>query len=132
MKTRDRFSAHVAPSMAAKEMPQTLDINGLSQLLQISRWTIYTALTRRPNRIPPPIRRLRGQRLMWLLADVLVWMREQPQQNVAPLSSKKGRPTKSEEIVRRGTNAHYQQGEAAMERAAPLAVEDVQIKEMVR
>ena len=57
-------------------LPQVIDTEGLARLLQRTPSGIYTTLCRRPECLPPPAHRARrGQKLLWLLDDVLAWMR---------------------------------------------------------
>ena len=99
-------------TFASALLPQTINIDELAKLLGLSKWTIYCALTYRPYRIPPPIARSRKkQRLAWILVDVLAWMRGQyvaeAQNNptIPEFEKRIGRPTKAEQIRRRGAAA---------------------------
>lgn len=90
------------------ELPPTLGVVELAQLLRLSEKTVRADLSRSPDSLPPPIRRKNQQRsnLVWMTAEVLAWLKEHTghrNRHIA-IPSKRGAPTKAER-VRRQQNA---------------------------
>jgi hypothetical protein len=63
--------------MADTPVLRTLNIEELAAVLKKSPATIKSDMNRRPASLPPPIGKLpHSQTLLWLVEDVLKWMRE--------------------------------------------------------
>lgn len=91
-------------------MPTTLDIPGLALLLHTTPSALRSRLCRNPETLPPAIRIPGSRRPIWLVDDVVVWLKghqtisfAQPiPQPAIPSQEKrrKGRPTNAERLAR--------------------------------
>lgn len=83
------------------ELPPTLGVKELAQLLHLSEKTVRSDLSRSPDALPPPIRRRPGEQrtnLVWLTGEVLEWLRDRtgyrkPASDAIPCRPR-GRPRK--------------------------------------
>ena len=100
-------------------LPITIGVVELACIFKIHPDHVYRLLKSDPDRLPPHVRRTKPkQRLVWILDDVLAWMRRgqhhqsavtqvNPRLGHAHVSSKRiGRPTKAEQIARREGATH--------------------------
>jgi len=88
-------------SSTGQELPphlRTVSAYQLAEMLGKTAHTVYTDLTRAPDRLPAPIR-VPGARVIWLESTVLAWLQSH---QVAPAASavKRGRPTKVQQQAR--------------------------------
>lgn len=76
---------------------QTLDAAQLAVILHRTRRTVILDLTRAPDRLPRPARRV-GKQPIWILNDVFNWLRQEtqpePEELQKPPKSCPGRPSK--------------------------------------
>lgn len=89
----------------------TVDFAGLAALLHISRSTIVTLHSRARHRLPPACRVPGSREPVWIVTDVLAWLRRHPEGDGAtaatdvqtperaPQKRRPGRPTKAEQIA---------------------------------
>lgn len=84
------------------ELPPTLGVVELAQLLHLSEKTIRADLSRAPHSLPPPMRRRNQQRsnLVWVTVEVLTWMRDHISHRTLPAPKKRGAPTMAERVRR--------------------------------
>ena len=84
------------------ELPPTLGVVELAQLLRLSEKTIRADLSRSPDSLPPPMRRRNQQRsnLVWMTAEVLAWMKDHTGHRTPPAPKKRGAPTMAERVRR--------------------------------
>jgi len=105
-----------------------IDIDGLSQLLHKSPASIVADRSRAPHRVPPSCEPPGSRTPLWIMQDVLNWLRSYQRQAVtAPAAApstkpantaddqaprrRRGRPTKAEQAARAAAAA--QQGSTA-------------------
>lgn len=72
-------------------MCNTITSSELAAILGLSPNTIHSALVRRPDRLPPPIRIPGSNRLIWRRKDVDTWIDAFQSQPANPI---RGRPLK--------------------------------------
>lgn len=98
-------------------MKALLTVEELSQYLQKSASSIRSDATRNPRALPPICRLPGTKRLLWRAQDVERWIAEHvasapeartPELELQARKSKRGRPTKAEQLARR----HQAQGAA--------------------
>lgn len=88
----------------------TLGVQELAQILRKTPATISADLVRRPHLIPPPLRLPGGNRLLWLVGDVIEWLNSHraPPPTIPPVATqsavlaprkRRGRPPKAEKIA---------------------------------
>ncbi|GEM_PF-1856412 len=75
-----------------------LDLDELARVLHRDRETIKADRCRAPQRVPPAYKIPGTKEPLWLLDEVLEWLRQHPEHATAPV--KPGRPTKAEQIHR--------------------------------
>lgn len=89
-----------------------LDVSDLAVLMRRAVPTILSDRSRAPERVPPSCEPPGSKQPLWILDDVLAWLR----QHQRPVGAKakvgrqvgrptKGRPTKAEQIARRQAQA---------------------------
>lgn len=81
----------------------TVDVAGLSQMLHRTRASILSDRTRAPLRVPPAYVAPGSRTPLWIVSEVLAWLRAHPEQpRVAgkPAPRRPGRPTKAEAQTR--------------------------------
>lgn len=84
------------------ELPPTIGVAELAQLLHLSPKTVQVDLCRAPDSLPPPMKRNGSQRrsnLVWVTDEVLTWMRARINPVQAP-KVKPGRPNKVDQVRR--------------------------------
>lgn len=87
--------------------PPVLDVADLAVLMRQAVPTILSNRTRAPERVPPSCQPPGAKQPLWLLDDVLAWLREHQH----PAEGRKvGRPTKAEQIAKRRAAAKKQDG----------------------
>lgn len=86
------------------EFGPVLDLDDLARLLHRDRNTIKADRCRAPDRVPPAFKVPGTKEPLWLLDDVLDWLRQHPES--ASGKHQIGRPTKADQIRR-------QQGDVA-------------------
>lgn len=96
-----------------KEVLNALD---LAQLLNKTPRSIFTDRCRAPHRLPPACTPPGTKSPLWILEDVLAWLRQYQQPAPAPDTTtqqprRRGRPTKAEQVARRA--AQQAEGGAA-------------------
>lgn len=82
----------------------TVDVDGLSQMLHRTRASILSDRTRAPQRVPPAYIAPGSRTPLWIVSEVLAWLRthpERPRADRKPAPRRPGRPTKAEVQVRR-------------------------------
>lgn len=80
----------------------TVDVDGLAEILQTSSNSIRTRLCREPHTLPPRLKLPGNTRLLWLMEDVMNWLKQcRTEPAPAPAPRKRGRPTKAEQARRR-------------------------------
>lgn len=89
--------------MGAHQHPelQTLTIEELAELLCRSPATIRSDLCRSPDRLPPFIKV--GQSIRFRITTTLTWLQQLEGKSVPsalPVLTRRGRPTKSEQVAR--------------------------------
>lgn len=90
----------------AETFPQVLNALDLARLLNKTPSSIFTDRSRAPWRLPPACTPPGTKSPLWLLSDVLAWLREHrepaaPAPTLAPAPARRrGRPTKAEQIAR--------------------------------
>lgn len=84
------------------QLPPTLGVIELAQLLHLSEKTVRADLSRAPETLPPPMRRRNQQRsnLVWVTSEVLAWMQDRTAHRTSPPLKKRGAPTKAERVRR--------------------------------
>lgn len=75
-----------------------IGIDGLARLLYRDRATLLADRCRAPDRVPPAYRVPGTRQPLWLVEDVLRWLREHPEYEVRPHQS--GRPNKAQQVHR--------------------------------
>lgn len=102
-----------------KQFPPVLGVSELSQLLQKTPSSIFADRSRAPHRVPPSCEPPGSRQPLWILEDVLAWLRQFQQPGVrppepvaAPAPRRRGRPTKREQIERQRAAAARQGGAA--------------------
>lgn len=83
---------------------KTIGTARLGELMGLSPFTVHSALSRRPERFPPPIRVPGSNKLLWDEDEVIAWLK-QYQQSPEPTKRRRGRPTKAEQIAAARTNS---------------------------
>ncbi|MCY1517382.1 hypothetical protein D9M68_520610 [compost metagenome] len=87
-------------------MQALLTVEQLSEYLQKSIASIRSDATRNPQSLPPICRLPGTKRLLWRVEDVEQWLAEHVASApgnppvAAPVPSKRGRPTKAEQVTR--------------------------------
>lgn len=91
-------------------IPPIFGVETLSALLKKSPASIFADRSRAPHRIPPSCEPPGTQKPLWLLEDVLNWLRQhqrpaaqstaKPGGAPAAPAPRRGRPTKAEQIAR--------------------------------
>ena len=94
----------------AEPFPPVLNALDLGRLLNKNPSAIFADRSRAPWRLPPACTPPGTKSPLWLLDDVLAWLREHREQRKpahpapdapAPTKRRRGRPTKAEQIARR-------------------------------
>lgn len=80
---------------------ETLGSADLAAILGLSPYSLHSALSRRPERLPRPVRIPGARRLLWRRQDVEAWLAQYAQP--APAKRGRGRPTKVEQMQRSRT-----------------------------
>jgi len=73
-------------------------LDGLSVLLHRDRATLIADRCRAPDRVPPAYRVAGTRQPLWLVEDVLQWLRQHPEDEALP--RRPGRPKKTEQVHR--------------------------------
>ena len=84
------------------QMPPVLGVSELSILLKKSPGVILADRSRAPHRVPPSCEPPGSRQPLWILEDVIAWLRGH-QRPVTPVPSpppRRGRPTKREQLER--------------------------------
>ncbi|MBO1249439.1 DNA-binding protein [Comamonas denitrificans] len=82
-------------------LPPVLGVTELSVLLHKSPGVILADRVRAPHRLPPCCTPPGTRQPLWILQDVLDWLRQfQKQPAPAPVKKRQGRPTKREQLER--------------------------------
>lgn len=97
---------HPLPPVAA--LPPVLGVEELSQLIKKSPAAIIADRSRAPYRLPPSCEPPESRQPLWLLDDVLDWLRHYQRVAVPPPAApatpaaprRRGRPTKAEAAAR--------------------------------
>lgn len=100
--------------------PPIFGISVLSELIQKSPASILADRSRAPHRVPPSCEPPGSKQPLWLLSDVLDWLRQYqrvavpppPAPPEAPRRRGPGRPTKAEQARRAAAVAQQQEGGA--------------------
>lgn len=109
---------HTTPNL-----PPVLGVEELSQLIKKSPASIIADRSRAPYRLPPSCEPPESRQPLWILSDVLDWLRHYQRPGVpAPVASapaqpadtprRRGRPTKAEQARRVRLNAEQKKGGA--------------------
>ncbi len=80
-----------------------LDVDGLAQLLHRDRATILADRCRAPERVPPAHKARGTKEPLWLLDEVLAWLRAHPDSraDAKPAARRSpGRPRKADQVQR--------------------------------
>ena len=105
--TQQQITEQQYAAPAAASFPATLDINGLSRILLRSPDSIRKAMSRKAHGLLsdsgiPPARRVPGCRnLIWLVDEVMDWLREQPVCDSARIRKRKEEVTETPQQGRR-------------------------------
>lgn len=95
--------------------PPVLDVADLAVLMRQAVPTILSNRTRAPERVPPSCQPPGARQPLWLLEDVLAWLRQHQHQRPvsakAKVGAKVGRPTKADQIARRKAQAEKNGGQ---------------------
>lgn len=85
----------------------TVGVTGCARILRQSRATFLSNRTRAPWRVPPACTPPGSHRPVWIIGDVLDWLRQHQEQPVAPPAThrRRGRPTKTEQASRAAQEA---------------------------
>lgn len=75
-----------------------VDFDGLARLLHRDRATLVADRCRAPHRVPPAYRVPGTRQPLWLVDDVLQWLREHREYEVE--TPRPGRPRKAEQVRR--------------------------------
>lgn len=86
-----------------------LDVSDLAVLMRQAVPTILSNRTRAPERVPPSCEPPGAKQPLWILEDVLAWLRQH--QRPVGAKAKVGRPTKAEQIARRQAQAEKNGGQ---------------------
>jgi hypothetical protein len=91
---------------AASALGPVLNLDGLSLLLHRDRATIKADRCRAPHRVPPAHKAPGTKEPLWLLDEVLDWLRAHPDlpRTVATAPRRVGRPKKAEQVWRARAN----------------------------
>ena len=84
------------------QMPPVLGVSELSILLKKSPGVILADRSRAPHRVPPSCEPPGSRQPLWILEDVIAWLRTH-QRPVTPVPNpppRRGRPTKREQLER--------------------------------
>lgn len=73
---------------------KTIGTARLGELMGLSPFSVHSALSRRPDRFPPPIRVPGSNKLIWDEDEVIAWLKQYQQR---PAIKRRGRPTKAEQ-----------------------------------
>jgi hypothetical protein len=85
----------------ASVLGPVLNLDGLAQLLHRDRATIKADRCRAPHRVPPAHKPPGTKEPLWLLDEVLQWLRAHPDCSPTPNTSRRiGRPKKAEQVRR--------------------------------
>ena len=110
MEFQDTFNA----ANGGNHMPPVLGISELSILLKKSPAVILADRCRAPHRVPPSCEPPGTRQPLWLLEDVLNWLRQyQKQPAPQPAPARRGRPTKREQLERARAAQQAAEGGAA-------------------
>ncbi|WP_049750240.1 hypothetical protein [Thiobacillus denitrificans] len=110
--------AHTPP--ADTGIPPVFGVSVLSELIQKSPASILADRSRAPHRVPPSCEPPGSRQPLWILADVLDWLRHYQRPSVPPPAATApdtprrrgpGRPPKAEQ-ARRAAAAQAQKGGA--------------------
>ena len=87
------------------DAPRVLGVSELSELLHKTPLTILADRSRAPHRVPPSCEPPGSRQPLWILEDVLQWLRSYqrpatPPPAPAPTPRHVGRPTKVEQVAR--------------------------------
>ncbi len=119
---KKQYPLVVAPELnqGGLQLPLSVGVAELACILKMHPDHVYRLLKTDPGRLPPPAPRTKPkQRLVWILIDVLAWMRRgQHQPDTAiqdrshlgraqPSSKKIGRPSKAEQVRRQSQGAAH-------------------------
>lgn len=87
----------------------TVGVTGAARLCQRSRAAFLSDRTRAPWRVPPACTPPGSHRPVWIVRDVLDWLRKHQEQPVSPPEPKRrrGRPTKAEQASRSTQEARH-------------------------
>lgn len=92
-----------------REFSPVIGVFELAELLKKSPAAIFADRSRAPHRLPPDCTPPGTQKPLWLLSDVLDWLRQYRQQApaspAAPAPRRRGRPTKAEALARTAATA---------------------------
>ncbi|MDP2835221.1 MAG: hypothetical protein Q8Q28_18370 [Pseudomonadota bacterium] len=88
--------------------PPIIGIEGLSTLINKTPSTILADRCRAPHRVPPACTPTGSKQPLWVLEDVIAWLRSYREQQATPPAPsappptprRRGRPTKREQIER--------------------------------
>jgi hypothetical protein len=83
-----------------------LNLDGLSQLLHRDRATIKADRCRAPERVPPAHKAPGAKEPLWILDEVLAWLRAHPDSPRTPSTAPRrpGRPRKVDQVRRLRAN----------------------------
>src|SRR5579875_3128482 len=79
-----------------------LDLDELARVLHRDRETIKADRCRAPQRVPPAYKIPGTKEPLWLLDEVLEWLRQHPEHATAPV--KPGRPTRPSRFIARNSS----------------------------
>ena len=95
------------PSSKFEHLPPIFGVEQLSLLLNKAPATIFADRCRAPERVPPAFMPPGTKQPLWILTDVIEWLRNHPEQprmpsdDPRPVCLGRGRPTKTEEVAAR-------------------------------
>lgn len=85
-------------AVSQSEFSPVLDLNDLARLLHRERNTLKADRCRAPGRVPPACKIPGTKDPLWILPDVLDWLRQHPESESG--SHKVGRPNKVDQVRR--------------------------------
>lgn len=94
-------SSNGSPVIRPSSSP-VLDIDGLAQLLHRDRATLIADRCRAPHRVPPAYKIPGTKWPLWILEEVLDWLRQHPENGG---TRQVGRPTKAQQMHRRAKSS---------------------------